>query len=150
MTSCARTAPLATRIPLRNRQQVEINWFSPWFDAAHNPRVSFADVYEYSQILSSGTPDERKKAEEFFSQFKDAVVLIGPVDRLLQDVAPTPVDDVAEPKVGVHGNLLKTIVSGQYIRRIPSWGSYLVIFGLLVPRGDPRAPPAAAARCSPR
>jgi len=121
---------LATRIPLRNRQQVEINWFSPWFDAAHNPRVSFADVYEYSQILDSDKPEERKKAGEFFAQFKDAVVLIGPVDRLLQDVAPTPVDDVAEPKVGVHGNLLKTIVSGMYIRRIPSAGSYAIIFGL--------------------
>ncbi len=121
---------LAARIPLRNRQQVEINWFSPWFDAAHNPRVSIADVYEYAQILDSGTADERKKAEEFFAQFKGSVVLIGPVDRLLQDVAPTPVDDVAEPKVGVHGNLLKTIVAGMYIRRIPSWGSYAIIFGL--------------------
>ena len=121
---------LAARIPLRNRQQVEINWFSPWFDAAHNPRVSIADVYEYAQILESDKPGERKKAGEFFAQFKDAVVLIGPVDRLLQDVAPTPVDDVAEPKVGVHGNLLKTIVSGMYIRRIHTAGSYAIIFGL--------------------
>jgi adenylate cyclase len=121
---------LATRIPLRNRQQVEINWFSPWFDAAHNPRVSLADVYEYAQILASEKPEERAKAEEFFAQFKGSVVLIGPVDRLLQDVAPTPVDDVAEPKVGVHGNLLKTIVSGKYIRRLPAAGSYALIFGL--------------------
>jgi len=121
---------LATRIPLKNRQQVEINWFSPWFGATYNPRVSFADVFEYSQILESEKPEERKSAQEFFSQFKDAVVLIGPVDKLLQDVAPTPVDDVAEPKVGVHGNLLKTIVSGKYIRRLPSAASYAIIFGL--------------------
>ncbi len=121
---------LATRIPLRNRQQVEINWFSPWFGATYNPRVSFADVFEYSQILESDKADERRKAEEFFAQFKDSVVLIGPVDRLLQDVAPTPVDDVAEPKVGAHGNLLKTIVSGQYIRRLPTVASYAIIFGL--------------------
>jgi adenylate cyclase len=121
---------LATRIPLRNRQQIEINWFSPWFGAKYNPRVSFADAYEYSQILDSEKPEERKAAAEFFSQFKDSVVLIGPVDRLLQDVAPTPVDDVAEPKVGVHGNLLKTIVSGKYIRRLPTAASYAIIFGL--------------------
>ncbi|HXN34805.1 MAG TPA: adenylate/guanylate cyclase domain-containing protein [Opitutaceae bacterium] len=121
---------LATRIPLSYRQQVEINWFSPWFDATHNPRVSLADVYEYSKILESQKPDERKTAEEFFAQFKDSVVLIGPTDKLLQDVAPTPVDDVAEPKVGVHGNLLKTIVSGKYIRRLPPAAVYVIVFGL--------------------
>jgi adenylate cyclase len=121
---------LATRIPLARRQQVEINWFSPWFDGAHNPRVSFADAYEYSQILGSDKPEERAKAEEFFSQFKDSVVLIGPVDPLLQDVATTPVDDVAEPKVGVHGNLLKTIVSGKYIRHLREGEGYALIFGL--------------------
>jgi adenylate cyclase len=123
---------LATRIPLRNRQQVEINWFSPWFGATYNPRVSIADAYVYAGLLDSEKPEERKSAEEFFSQFKDSVVLIGPVDRLLQDVAPTPVDDVAEPKVGVHGNLLKTIVSGKYIRRLPTMGSYAIIFGLSI------------------
>ena len=67
---------------------------------------------------------------EFFAQFKDSVVLIGPVDRLLQDVATTPVDDLAVPKVGVHGNLLKTIVSGRYLRRLPESGAYALIFGL--------------------
>jgi adenylate cyclase len=121
---------LATRIPLSYKQQVEINWFSPWFDAAHNPRVSLADVYEYSKILDSPKPEESAKAREFFSQFMGSVVLIGPVDRLLQDVANTPVDDVAEPKVGVHGNLLKTIVSGRYIRRLPTLGTYGIIFAL--------------------
>jgi len=121
---------LATRIPLTRRQMVEINWFSPWFDAAHNPRGSMADVYVYSKLLDSEKPQERKSAEEFFTQFKDAVVLIGPVDKLLQDVAQTPVDDLAEPRVGVHGNLLKTIVSGRYLRRLPEAGAYALIFGL--------------------
>src|ERR1700677_2040261 len=68
---------LATRIPLTRRQMVEINWFSPWISAAHNPRASFADVYQYSQLLASDKPEERKSAEEFFAQpdFKGAVVL---------------------------------------------------------------------------
>ena len=121
---------LATRIPLSRRQMVEINWFSPWFGAAYNPRVSFAQVYDYAQLLDSEKPEGRKNAQEFFAQFKDAIVLIGPVDRLLQDVAPTPIDDIVEPKVGVHGNLLKTIVSGKYIRHLPEAGAYAVIFGL--------------------
>ena len=38
--------------------------------------------------------------------------------------------DVAEPKVGVHGNLLKTIVSGKYIRHLREGEGYALIFGL--------------------
>jgi adenylate cyclase len=121
---------LATQVPLFRKQMVEINWFSPWFVAAYNPRVSLADVYNYAQLADSEKPEERKSAEEFFAQFKGAVVLIGPVDRLLQDVAITPVDDVAVPKVGVHGNLLKTIISGKYLRRIPESGAYALVIGL--------------------
>jgi adenylate cyclase len=34
------------------------------------------------------------------------------------------------PKVGVHGNLLNTIVSGRFLVRLPAWGNYLIVFGL--------------------
>ncbi|MGA2017204.1 MAG: adenylate/guanylate cyclase domain-containing protein [Opitutaceae bacterium] len=124
----------AARIPLTRKQLVEVNWFSPWFSAAHNPRESFSVVYEYCRLLGSDRPEERRSAEEFFSDpvFKGAVVLIGPTDRLLQDLAPTPFDEAPVPRVGVHGNLLKTIVSGRYIRRLPELGAYAAIFGLSV------------------
>ena len=122
----------AARIPLTRKQLVEIDWFSPWFNAAYNPRESFSVVYEYCQLLGSDKPEERKSAEEFFADpvFKDSVVLIGPTDRLLQDLAPTPFDEAPVPRVGVHGNLLKTIASGLYIRRLPEFGAYVVIFVL--------------------
>ena len=122
----------AARIPLMRKQLVEVNWFSPWFDAAHNPRESFSVVYEYCRLLGSDKPAERTSAEEFFADplFKGAVVLIGPTDRLLQDLAPTPLDDAPVPRVGVHGNLLKTIVAGRYIRRLPEAGAYATVFAL--------------------
>jgi adenylate cyclase len=123
---------LAARIPLTAGQLVEINWFSPWIDAKHNPRQSFKDTYALSEMLESDKPEERRAAENFFAQgeFKDAVVLIGPVDPLLQDLATTPFDDVPMPKVGVHGNLLKTIVSGLYLRRIPESGLWTIVLVL--------------------
>jgi len=123
---------LAARIPLTRKQMVEVNWFSPWLNAAHNPFDSFSTVYLYCQLLDSEKPEERKSAEEFFADplFKDAVVLIGPTDILLQDRAPTPFDDGPVPRVSVHGNLLKTIVSGQFLRRLPEAGAYALIFGL--------------------
>jgi adenylate cyclase len=124
---------LATRIPLTRHQMVEINWFSPWISAAQNPRVSFSNVYVYSQLLKSEDPAERKSAQEFFAQdeFKDAVVLIGPTDNLLlHDVSTTSFDEKPVARVGVHGNLLKTIVSGRYMRRLPEFGAYALICGL--------------------
>ncbi|MDD2765639.1 MAG: adenylate/guanylate cyclase domain-containing protein [Opitutaceae bacterium] len=83
-------------------------------------------------MLRSEKAEERKSAQEFFAQngFKDAVVLIGPTDPLLQDIAPTPFDDVPVPRVGVHGNLLKTIVSGLYLRHVPGWAVAAIIFAL--------------------
>jgi len=123
---------LAARIPLTAGQLVEINWFSRWDDRRHNPRQSFKDTYAYSEMLDSDKPAERKSAGEFFAQgdFRDAVVLIGPVDPLLQDLATTPFDDVPVPKVGVHGNLLKTIASGLYLRRVPEAGIWAIVLAL--------------------
>lgn len=119
------------RMPLRDRQLVDINWFSSW-ESQYNPRQSFSIVYTYATMLDSDKEEERKSAREFFAQdaWKDAVVLIGPVDPLLQDVAPTPVDDAPVARVGVHGNMLKTIISGLYLTRLPSSVEYLIVFGL--------------------
>jgi adenylate cyclase len=110
---------------------VEINWFSQWANASRNPFVGFSDVYNYCLLLDSEKPEERKAAEEFFAQFKDAVVMIGPTDRLQwHDVSPTPLDENEVPRVSVHGNLFKTIVTGMYLRRLPESGAYALIFGL--------------------
>ena len=122
---------VAAHIPLFKRQMLEINWFSPWANASRNPWVGFGDVYGYSQLLESEKPEERKSAEDFFAQFKDAVVLIGPTDELQwHDTSPTPLDEVNVPRVSVHGNLFKTIVSGRYLRHLPESGAYALIFGL--------------------
>jgi adenylate cyclase len=144
---------LAARIPLTSKQLVEINWFSKWIDAKHNPRASFSVVYAFCEMLDSQKPEERQSAEAFFAQgeFKDAVVLIGPADPLLQDVAPTPMDDNPVPRVGVHGNLLKTIISGLYIRRVPEPGVWAIVFGFAMLEaalclvGGGKAVPAKAA-----
>ena len=120
---------VVARIPLYKKQMLEINWFSRWLDAERNPYVSFSDAYGYSQMLASDNAANKKTAAEFYAQFKDAIVLIGPTDILtFHDAAPTPFDDRDVPKVSVHGNLFKTIVSGRYIGRLPEWGAYVAIF----------------------
>lgn len=125
---------LQASIPLTHQQNVEVNWFSPWSSPRYNPRAAFVEVLRHARGLASATPAERSAAEIFFAQFKDAVVLIGPADPLLQDIATTPVDPRPVPRVGIHGNLLKTIVSGIYLRH-PSFlgeiGLVLLLTGVV-------------------
>ncbi len=119
------------QVPLLDQQLLEINWFSRWI-SEHNLRISFKDVYVYAMNLESEDPEAVQTAEAFFAQeaFQDAIVLIGPVDPLLQDIDPTPFDKAPVPKVGVHGNVLKTILSGYYLKRLTDLQTYGVIFGL--------------------
>ncbi len=123
-------------VPLRAGQLIEINWFTHW-ESSLTAQAEFSTVFKYANALTSTDPEEQKAGKAFFAQpdFKDAVVLIGPVDPLLQDLAPTSLDEHAVPKVSVHGNLLKTIVSGLYLKRLPTWHNvawldYGIAFGL--------------------
>ncbi len=122
---------LHATIPLQDQQILEVNWFTRWL-SPHIIHAEFVDVFEYASMLSSDVPDEVRAAREYFAQeeFKDAVVLVGPVDPLLQDIAPTPLNPYPVPKVGLHGNLLKTIVSGAYLKRFPEAVNYILVFAL--------------------
>lgn len=104
------------KAPLHLGQMVEINWFSPFY-SDKNPRVSIADVVDHLGKMKTGDSHEQKEAAFFFERFNNAMLLIGPVDPLLQDLATTPFDSQAVPKVGVLGNMLKTLFSGLYIER---------------------------------
>ena len=169
---------LLYRIPLTDRQMVEINWFSPWVsrpplvsgqpvppedlakaidtllrtrraamadpggwaaepNAAleealnlltavehdrHNPQVSIVLVDVMAELHDLAPPSLQEQILRWFERFQDTIVLCGPTDEILQDVAPTPIDPGAVPRVSAHGNLIKTIVSGRYIKRFPwSW-----------------------------
>jgi adenylate cyclase len=122
------------KVPLREKQLLDINWFTSW---SRVPKFEFSEVFESANFLTVGNDDEKKFVKDLLgkSAFKDAVVLIGPVDPLFQDLAPTSLDAHAVPKVSVHGNLLKTIVSEKYLTRTPTWRGvawvdYAIVFGL--------------------
>ncbi len=103
----------AVSIPLQEHQLLEINWFTSWSGPGSDPHTSLADVMLYLKDLSSENEKERAEAKEFFNRvFRDAIVLIGPTDPLLQDLAPTPFDETPVPKVSVYANVLKTIRAG--------------------------------------
>ena len=114
--------------PLTDGQVVETNWFSRWENRKLNPAASARRILEQAYNLEeSGDPALELQAREFFKLFKDAVVLVGPTDPLLQDLAPTPFDSTPVPKVSVHGNLYKTLISGLYIERLPRWADMAIL-----------------------
>jgi len=118
------------RIPAVDGQTVEVNWFSSWSGSIEDRHVSLADVLTAARQLQSEKPADVNQAKVFFAQFHDRVVLVGPVDPLLQDLASTPFDAEPVPKVGIHGNLLKTIMAQQYLRRPPAWFLWVATLGL--------------------
>lgn len=116
---------LIRRVPLREGQDVSVNWFSRWDSPAHHFRASFSQALVCARVLRDGGTDEEKAiCREFFNAFKDAVVLIGPVDPLLHDLSPTPLDRLPVPRVGIHGNLFKTIVEDRFLREPSGWESF--------------------------
>ncbi len=120
---------VALRVPLTEGQLLEANWFSRW-ESPLNPRESLARVIQAIRASSSREEEQRRLAADFFARFKDAIVLIGPVDPLLQDLAPTPFDSHPVPKVGLHGNLVKTMLTGKYLQRPPAWVLWVAVLGL--------------------
>ena len=123
-------------VPLLLGQLIEINWFTGW-QSATAQHHEFSTLFKVANVLFDGDAEDKKVAKDFFAEgaFKDAVVLIGPVDPLFQDLSLTALDVHSVPKVSVHGNLLKTIISGQYLKRWPTWHDvawldYATVFAL--------------------
>ncbi len=118
------------RIPVREQQILEANWFSAWNAAGFNSHTSVADVLLAAEMLRSEKESDQAEAREYFTRFRDAIVLVGPTDPLLQDLAPSPFDAKPVPKVGLHGNLVKTIVAERYLVRPPEWLMWISTFVL--------------------
>ncbi len=118
-------------IPLVDGQLMEINWFGPWQSGA-DLHLSLIDYLDSIEKMESGDPKLMAEGEAWYRQFEDAIVLVGPTDKQLQDLAPTPFDSEEVPKVGVHGNVLKTLYSGRFIHRAPPWVEYAALVALTV------------------
>jgi adenylate cyclase len=117
------------RIPLVDDQILEINWFGGWKDRQHASMGTVVDKFSMWNDEKT-SPEKRAEIEQWFARFKDAVVLIGPVDPMLQDLAPTPFDPAPVAKVGVHGNVFQTLVNDAYLKRLPDWIAFWVIVGV--------------------
>lgn len=125
-----RAGQVYREVPLADAQSIEINWMEGWA-SSQAPMVSMREVLEQADALgrASREGDEAASAAAlgWLARFRDRVVLVGPVDPLLKDLAPTPFDASPVPKVAVHGNLYRTLEDQAYIRRTRSWAEWCAV-----------------------
>lgn len=88
------------------------------------PDTVFRQVSLY-KVIEAGMNGDK----EFLSQFKNAVVIIGPTARSLGDLGPNPFSEKS-PNVFIHANVFNTIVSHNFIRPV-SWRIQLLILIIL-------------------
>jgi len=123
-------------MPLVEGQSIEVNWYEGWNGTGQTAHYSFEDVRKNGISLLNAIKEGDTKAIEdldsWFEGFKDKVVLLGPVDPQLKDIAPTPFDREPVPKVGFHANLYRTLHDEAYIHRASFKLSLAIIILLTV------------------
>jgi len=129
-----RGGDLFRRIPLVERQSIEVNWMEGWDHSVRHNRYSMQAVIRQAHALAAaagaGDTEGVAELEKWFRRFEGKVVFVGPVDPQLKDVAPTPFNREPVPKVALHANLYRTIEAEAYMTRTGSGASALIV-GLL-------------------
>ena len=91
-------------------------------------KTKVLDAITTNQSNLKAQREEMARIEAFFKTFENAIVLIGPEEATFQDLAPTPFDKASVPKVSVHGNLIKTLTNGNYLKRMSKETDFVVTF----------------------
>lgn len=91
-------------------------------------KVQVEEAIALNRATLARQEDELLRINDFFASFTNSIVLIGPEEKTFQDLAPTPFDKATVPKVSVHGNLIKTLTTGTYLKRLPDWMDYVATF----------------------
>ena len=98
-------------------------------------RKQVEDAIAINQKNLASQKEELTRINQFFASFNNSIVMIGPEEKTFQDLAPTPFDKASVPKVSVHGNLIKTLTTGKYLKRMPEDMNYLATFIVCIVMG---------------
>lgn len=124
------------RIPLAQRQSIEVNWFEGWKAHSSAEHFSVREVLARASALNraakAGDAEAVASEEAWFQQFKDKVIFVGPTDPQLKDVAPTPFNREPAPKVVMHANLYRTVQDAAYVNRVAPIVSVSIVAALVV------------------
>lgn len=96
------------------------------------PVISFLDVYRYSTVSNPDEGMSRERAE-FFSLFKDKLVLIGEINYLNEGSWPTPFTarfGYGDTLVEITAQTVKALLEGGYFRQLSLPAALAFLFGL--------------------
>jgi len=98
-------------IPVDGRCQMMINWAGTWAD-------TFKHYSYYQTLLSYKQASEDKEPVIDLSNYRGRLCFIGLTAAGLFDTKPTPFETLY-PMVGVHGNIVNSILSKSFVRELP-------------------------------
>jgi len=94
-------------IPIDEQGNMIINWIGPWERMTH---ISFVSLLEAAE--------DRDEVEALAERYSGAIGFVGDVSTGISDIGPTPFEQ-SFPLVGLHANTLNTILTDNFIRRLP-------------------------------
>lgn len=105
--------PEAIRAMQLMRQAEVRGLFDPY-----NPRISLYNVVNLYDLAYSSTAAAAIVDPWMRQHFEGRIVLIGATNAIMQDVGPTPMDASQVPRVSAHGNMVKMMLTSNYIHRL--------------------------------
>ncbi len=94
-------------IPIDEQGNMIINWIGPWERMTH---ISFVSLLEAAE--------DRDEVEALSERYSGAIGIVGDVSTGISDIGPTPFEQ-SFPLVGLHANTLNTILTENFLRRLP-------------------------------
>lgn len=107
-------------LPLDEQDRLLVNWAGTWKDTFIH--YSFIQLLQSFKAYHSGgqaviSPDK----------IKDKICVIGLTATGSTDIKANPLE-VAYPAVGLHANVINSILTGQFVRPFPRWANALCVF----------------------
>jgi len=124
------------KIPLDESGALIINWAGKWHDTFKH--MSIAEIYHLYYLKEENLESQQALIDERLKKLgkrvKDKICIIGLTATGTHDYNPIPYEP-SYPMVGTHGNVLNTLLTEQFITKVPHAINVLLIFVLVVLMG---------------
>jgi adenylate cyclase len=132
----------AIRIPVDSEGKILINWAGKWKAPDQFKYFSYYDLWynAYDYMYYKSNPDDPKapgmiaKYEKYFERFRNKICLVGATATGTHDQNPIPYEG-RYPMVGMHANVINTVLTGNYIRVVPRIWVIILMFALCIGLG---------------
>lgn len=105
-------------IPVDEQCTMVVNFLGPW-EAMHH--------YDFADIITAS--DDEDEMEMLSEELSGSIALVAQVTTGSSDIAPTPTDD-GYPLVGIHANVMNTILNEEFLHEIR--GMYMFLIELIL------------------